>query len=373
MRHIHITLIGKESLPAYYPIAETRPEQVYVIATKQTRQVAERLREVLVTRLSIDCDIYASANAFDPLSVELYCENLHAGFAPDDQVTYNITGGTKLMAIGAYKAALHHGAQIIYTNSDQCIDLETGEATPLALMVDNETIFALQGQQLRAHNVYQPDAETSCAAQAIGAFLRNFQNKSFHSHLVKRSMRSELPHIFSWHGYTYESDSSGLSITRGDSMLLSIDCRNARQLLLEGRWWEVLVADALYDWNQGRSPIWTNVVFVPHENADPEGTRDKNEVDILVNMGSKLLFVECKSGTFNQDNINKLAFVRQNYGSDKSMCVLISYFPVRADMLERAAEAKVSIIAPSKNKGQGMLNASLIGPRLDTIVRTIKA
>lgn len=371
MKYIHITLIGKESLPAYYPIAESRPDLVFAIGTRQSRQAAERLREVLVTRLGIECEINCQADAFDLQSVELYCEELHKSFEPDSEVIYNITGGTKLMAIGAYKAALHHKAQVIYTNSDACIDIETNESTPLACMVDNETIFALQGQHLKSYDVYTPQAEKILAAQSICSFLRDYNNKGFHSCLVREYMRSALPKHYTAKGYGYDCAASGITITRNYRSVLDISCPDARQLLLEGRWWEVLIADILDQWSGGRFTIWTNVVFVPREENNPDGKRDKNEVDVLVNTGNKLLFVECKSGNFNQDNINKLAFVRQNYGSDKSMCVLISYYPVGNDLRERAVEAKVNLIAPSK--GDGTLKLNKIAARLDEILNQLKA
>lgn len=137
-------------------------------------------------------------------------------------------------------------------------------------------------------------------------------------------------------------------------------------MLFEGRWWEALVADYISEWADGKYEIWQNVTFYPRDISSILEDNDKNEIDILVNTGNKFLFVECKSGFISQDNINKMSVIRQNYGSDKSRSVLISYFRLKNDLREKAYETKLNVI-----DGQHALNN--ISGEFNNILQSIKA
>ena len=78
----------------------------------------------------------------------------------------------------------------------------------------------------------------------------------------------------------------------------------------------------------------------------PESTKDKNEIDILVNLGTTFVMIECKSGNLMQNEIYKMDYVRNTYGSDKSKSVLVSFYPVKNDLKEKAKDSQIDIICP---------------------------
>lgn len=127
------------------------------------------------------------------------------------------------------------------------------------------------------------------------------------------------------------------------------------------------IADAISQCGENKYEIWTSVTFQPRD--DSLRNLDKNEIDILVNIGNKFLFVECKSGYVTQDNINKMGIIRQNYGSDKSYSVLVSYYPISTDIGEKAREAKLNVICGKKGKTA----LEQIPERFDKIITGIKA
>ena len=150
-----------------------------------------------------------------------------------------------------------------------------------------------------------------------------------------------------------------------DVEVFASDYHDAFAMLFEGRWWETLVADAVSRWADGRYEVWTNVRFEPKAEAE---RYDKNEVDVLVNIGNRLLFVECKSGMFNQDNLYKLSSVSHTYGSYKSKSVIVSFRDnvIRPDLEEKAREMHVKLFVPNRQ-------LSNIGVELDKIVKSLNA
>lgn len=365
MEKFHITLLGKECLPAYYPIIEFHPDFIYIIGTEQNAYIARRLQKVLSSKgfrsKALDVD------AFDIRSIIAQFEAIHAQIDPGSEVTYNITGGTKLMAIGAYIVARQHNAQVVYTNSDSYIDLNTFESHTLNCTVDNETIFALQGQILKSYEVYREDKDTLSVAYQIMNFIRH--DKKIYARLHNLHIKQQLQKFYHTDTLLYRADENSISIENEGKVLLQITHPNARLLLWEGRWWEILVSHAIYEWSNGRYVIWHSVIFDPKDKDAKAQNKDKNEIDILINTGNKLLFVECKSGNATQDTINKMGMIRQIYGSDKSSSVLVSFYPIRKELYEKARESKLNVI-----RGDSRQNAlEQIADRFDKIIKSIKA
>lgn len=377
MKKVHITLLGKETLPIYYLVKTENYDKVFFLATEQTKLLAKRLKEVLASE-NIVCEV-AVVDAFDAITTINACEQIHKELEVGGEVTYNITGGTKLMAIGAYIAAQRHGAKVVYTNSDSLIDLSTFESQPLNIEVDSKTIFALQGQILKeGYIVYQENKERHQCATKIKAFLTTWKWRKFYDKVRTMHEKGCLYGRYAEGNLSYEYFDDSVTITANGKTVLDISCPKVRQLLFEGRWWEELVANAIYKWADGRFEVWQNVTFTP-QSAAPTGNKVKNEIDILVNTGNKMLFVECKSGLITQDNINKIGVIRTNYGSDKSVSVLISFNAIRPDLCEKAHELKVNVIAGKEKKtAQGgiyaaPLDTNSIAGQLDKVLAKINA
>lgn len=363
MKEIHITLLGKECLPLYYPIIEFKSDEVFVIGTMQNEAIARRLKDVLEGK-SIPCKIFCDVNAFDIKSIITKCEEIQQTIGENNNVTYNITGGTKLMALGAFIVAKKYNAKIIYTDSVTCINLNTYTSTPLNSNVDTKTIFKLQGQSLKDYKVYAYDGLTHNVANKIRFFIQN--NKKIFKGLHRLYTVDELPSHFDNGKYKYQSTSGHICIKDDYGVMLEIEHPNVEQMLFEGRWWETLVADSICKWAGGKYEIWQNVTFYPRDIISKMEDNDKNEIDILVNTGNKLLFVECKSGFISQDNINKMSVIRQNYGSDKSRSVLVSYYKINSDLREKADETKLNVI-------DGRHALDNISREFNNILQSIKA
>lgn len=360
MKKIHITLLGGEVLPAYYTIPKFQPDITYIIGTSGTINEMARFTKVLEEEgWNFE---ERRTEPYDVLATIKVCEQIHLENGEECEYIYNVTGGTKPMAIGALLCAQQYNAEIGYTNSEVYLNLQNNEKTELKLKLEFENLFALQGQKVKKRFEYKPNPFRTQCAQASKNFRSNdyrifdtlrteYENYSQYVryHRLPHDFKPEIP------GISYIKDGDTLTIEQDGNKLFSSPYRNAEKLLFEGRWWEVLVADAVYKWAKGKYEIWTSVEFDQTTNKKAQNWKlknnVKNEIDVLVNLGNKLLVLECKSGKFEQANIDKLSAICKTYGSYKSKGAIVAFNKdnVKEHLRQRAIEQKVEIVVPRED------------------------
>lgn len=381
--NVHITLLGKELLPLYYPVKQYKPEIVYIIGTKQNKEQTKRLVGLLTQKQEgvlaeeiphLKKVSFIETDAYDFEATYRACMKIHENHSDlsSDSFMYNLTGGTKIMALAAFAVASDMGSKAIYTDSAsiKIISKEQVKDIPLDCRLILHEIVALQGQKLLEAVKYdrQSKVQEVAAAQEICNFIRNRRDvynyirqwldnyqwengDTIPNHFACRGVRD----VFVFHcGQRNKSGYRTLTITNNDrEELLKISCEDPKALLLRGMWWEVLVAASISSVSK-EYVVWQNVKF--KQVKDPEGNMVKNEIDILVNIGNKLLFVECKSGKFDSANLHKCGTVKSTYGGEKSKVILVSAAPAdsidsKSLLHENASDNSVSIISPSPKQG----------------------
>ena len=92
-----VTLVGEQPIPSLLVARAVGAERVVLVATKRTRAVARRLAPL------INGDVVALSEAYrlDKLAAELPGQLSDAG----DQITYDLTGGTKPMMLALFAIA----------------------------------------------------------------------------------------------------------------------------------------------------------------------------------------------------------------------------------------------------------------------------
>ena len=70
---------------------------------------------------------------------------------------------------------------------------------------------------------------------------------------------------------------------------------------------------------------------------------DKNEIDILLNTGQNILFLECKAGIVTQSDINKIRTVSKFYGGISSKSILVSFFKPKEHLIEKCQDLDIEI------------------------------
>jgi len=365
--NIHITLLGKATLPVYYPIIKLEQDIIHVICTKENVEIAQQFEKVLIAKGKL-VEKHV-VNAFKPIDVLKVCENIHSLANKDDVFLYNITGGNKIMAFAAYSVAQKHKAKIIYNNTTSIIDMTSFEEIEITSVLATEDIFLLQGQILKEY--VQSDRignkEVDCA-EKIKQFVVKY-NKEYGKiqNAYLRLYNKKMPNSYNHLGLEFFKTENRVVIKNNNQVLLEVDHEQVLGLLFEGRWWEVLVVDSINQWNNGRYEVWSSVKFKPKKTFVNNIDIDKNEIDVLVNIGNVLLFIECKSGNVTQDNVYKSKIVRDTYGGDKSKAIIVSFYPINDQNVEKAKESEINVFAPKHYKGGSELLTHL-GVFLDGMI-----
>lgn len=364
MKKIHVTLVSKEALPVFYMINEFSPDFVYLVGTKETTVVMKRIERILQQRHIPSRRCMTSAD--DMVACADICEQqIHAFNGDDCEYCYNLTGGTKLMAFGAMKCAERHGARIVYTDTTSYVDIATMERKPITRMIDIDTVITLQGQKVKEKSVYRYDAQRTECAEAVRDFMAT-NIKAYNALMTHYSRYRQLPNPYENGKVRYYRAGGQIVVEYDDVEVFSSAYPGAFKMLFEGRWWETLVANAVARWAGADREVWVNVRFEPNEEAAKKN--DKNEIDVLVNIGNTLLFVECKAGTFTQDNIYKLNSVCQTYGSYKSKGCIVEYHEncIKSGFGEKADDDRIKLIVPKRD-------FSDLSQQLDEIVQSLRA
>lgn len=371
MEKHQIALVGKELLPIYYGVKKFAPDVLHLVVTKQTKDktaLIKRLVEPAVSCVEHVCE------AFNGGDVESICETI---CREDVQVSFNLTGGTKLMAFAAFHIALQNKSEVFYfTPSNEIVDLISYESNPVDISLTNDEIILLSGNTIKSKEFVSDltdiDLESS---RSIMSFI---QSNSKEYSRVSRYFRT----TFSTGFFNVSSkikiandliieplkDGGLRLVNEYDEDLLILRSHRALDLLFHGEWWEVLVAAELAKVNNDSGEPWMNVVF----NNDDKKKSDKNEVDVLLNIGTKLLMVECKSGNVTQNDLNKMHAVRGAYGGEMSKSVLISYYPIKEDLKTKCKELDLEVIAP-QSIWECKKTLSRISDEIDRIVTKLHA
>lgn len=368
MKKILISLVSKEVFPAYYSISEFSPDIVYLIGTKETYAEMNRIKNVAQDE---QCEVKTNTvSAYDIEGCAKMCDQIHEENGADCEYIYNLTLGTKLMAFGAMDSAQRHNAKMIYTTPAECIGISPLSRTPLSCKISFEEMFKLQGQILKEYKVYEYDEARAECAEDIRDFIVNNQ-KAYKTLSKEYNKYTQIRKEFYDEHTNYTRYGGVTRIEYDDVEVFCSDQRGITMMIFEGRWWETLVADATAKWADGKYEIWTGVKFEPKSktiNQNRVESKDiKNEIDVLVNLGTTMLFIECKSGAITQDNISKLNTVRQTYGSYQSKAVIISLYSVRPELHEKAKENNIDIFEVPKG------DLSKLPNRLNNIINSLKA
>lgn len=374
MKKVHITILGGQALPIYYPIQTYSPNEVYLLGTNRNGEEAGYIKCLLESQ-GITCDV-REVEAYNVISTRNASEKIFCEIGEGCEVTVNITGGTKTMCLGLYEVAKKHGATIIYTDSNKNLNVLTDEEIEINKKVSTEDIFALHGQQKKeCDDVYKADKQKLKCSQSIMKFI-NRRGWDFHNlreEYCKSKAQKNHPLFLKYTKYTEDKEGKEVYSYVYDEMQHTISinyppkdsndpkCKSYNNffkhedvynLMFEGRWWECLVADAISKWSAGRYEILQNVISYPHDEQSRNKGNAKNEIDVLVNVGNKFIIVECKSGIIDQDVINKMKMVHDIYAGDKSKSVLISAHPISMDLIEKANDAQIDCIEPSIEEAQ---------------------
>ena len=355
MKKHQLNLVGSAILPTYYAIKKFGPDEVHLVVTTESRVIVEPLLKLV--QQAIPCHIH-EVLANDPLNIRQAIERICSG---EGEYTINLTGGNKLMALVAAEVAKERAVDAFYyAGHHHWIRMGDYATEVMEVTLDNLEIIGLSNHKIKQYTNF-----SDVLPQDIDVAKKICNFRMTHYPKYKKLMEAfgDKKRACLWSDLQKgEAKVDTLTLNRkgdnvlilrdNDGVLLDVDSRWSKDMLLNAGWWEFMVANAIRRWDHARE-VWINASFL----LQKDQKSDKNEVDVLVNWGQNLLFVECKSGNVLQSDIYKMLAVRKTYGGEKSKSLLVSFMPLKPDIREKCRDSNIEVLAPLNDKeGAKVLN-----------------
>ncbi len=346
----HIALVGGQPYPVYRGIIDHRPDNIVLVCSDGSEKQAVILeREIRKkTSASISIELFAPV---DLSKIRSKISSIIKTVREDDEVVVNLSSGTKPWSVIFYEYFYRLGnARCIFIDQNNLLwDFTNNQSRQLNTSLTLEETFGLNNIKVKNHkrlkNVSKEDLK---AARAIRA-LRNRWPREYKcltefigGHPDQKNATCGLCSL-SWN-----TDSRTalfhLEDKKGRVEERSLSSPDIYSLLFKTGWFELEVAQFLSEWEHARE-VWINCELTNLES----GTETTiNEIDIIVNTGEKLLFVECKTQVYDGTDIDKFGNAVKNYGGLASKRIFITDAIMKPIAQEKCSQAKIPFFSMSE-------------------------
>lgn len=344
MKKVNISLVGGQPMPVYMGLEATKPDCVVLVHSDNTKADAEIIKS--------NCGIPASLYCLPPVDypkILLMAEALINQFA-DDEISINVSSGTKLWSI-AFSLLAEGKQNIMVFYIDQTThfhDLTHRSLLELDAPNNMDTILKYHNQHGYTYSELSDYSGTDWnehwkIRNARNAGYKDFStltavlDKTFSDRLKDNSIRTDSRALPSRSSVTYDKDANRVELTingRNRSQSITVTSPKALDMVFNSGWFEYEVAKMFEGWVHAKE-IRMNVYFPSRNNMA------KNEIDIIVDMGNRLLFVECKTHLFNSTDIDKFRTAVKNYGGTGSIALFVTDDIMSPEAKEKCEESNV--------------------------------
>lgn len=333
-----ITLLGGQILPVYLGILEKKPDEVHVLYTKETRQLLPRLihefPQVKIHSYQVD--------PYDFIGIKEFVTNIILD-NEKDEFQLNLTSGTKVMALACQSVVSALDFKVFYIDQKHRLFCMSDESfSNLKSSIKIKTFFALSG-----HKNYTSWSLSNFTNAEIDFAYDIFEQSQQKSGLYTLFdlVRTNCDRIPTTKQFAIKDantsvnwKNSTLQINLLNKQLICTS-KIAFQIAFGGLWWELVVADVTHKWSKSTEHI------IGVEIQTKSSHQSKNEIDIVLNTGKHLIFIECKSGNVTQADINKIRTVNRLYGGISSKSILVCRYIPRKDLLEKCKDLGIEVFA----------------------------
>ena len=374
---VHITLVGGQQYPIYVGIKEANPDKLVMVCSEQSRNDAVRISRVAgmnrsnVELVLCDADDVSSANEVIRDSIVRDIVDKYS----DCEYTVSLTGGPKPWSMFLLKLLYgRENVSLLYygQNGDQC-DLIRASQKKSSIPLDMDILFRLKNAETRHYRKFSELTQDDLyAVSVIDEFLSQNHDLigcfTVMTNPVQPQNRSQIQPGFCYPPDEYGDSKQQVKFTRmhhkydGSNLNFYIEkgCEKAdgtirikkkndifsipfyfeaphlKDLLFFAGWFEVMVARMLSVWKSGQD-IRVGVRF-----DFASSMRLKNEIDIIMNTGNKLLFVECKTRIMHLTDLDKFNNVVKTYGGTGSKALFVSYYGIDKDVEEKCGATDIA-------------------------------
>lgn len=357
IRKINISLVGGQPMPIYIGRLATLPDLMVLVYSKQTKREAETIKS--------KCDIPIVLMEFPPtdyIAILNLAEAILRQFS-NEQVVVNVSSGTKPWAVAFSMLSVgNENIQLLYVDqNNQVFNLSHKELMPTSFSLDIKTILSYNHQEASSYSNLARYTEADHNVLEQTKRLRRFnfrdfttltipaKDKEWKNRLTKDSNPFlSIPLTGSSILFEKKKNTVTISLNKSDgkNMTVKLHSPHVSDIVFNAGWFEYQVATLFGEWNYTQE-IWLNVKF-PYTNGQA-----KNEIDIIVNLGGKLLFVECKTQIFDITDIDKFRTAVKNYGGLGSKALFITDTEVmKPEALQKCNDNDIIPYCLRKNKNK---------------------
>jgi len=360
---VHITLVGGQPYPIYVGLKVTSPDRVIMVCSKQSRKDADLIASVAgidQSRLEV---VMVDADDIKSSHDELL-EHVVKRISPDCEYTVSLTGGPKPWSLFLYQFLFgKENVKLMYVDQASNIcSLDSLSQMASGVELDMDILFRLKNAEAKEYLEFSSFTEEDFVVTSKMDALYSLNNRDLvkcfgiMTNPSRPHNRSELPSAIDYPPAELQGQRPLVEFNRmpdlfrgsfmkfemkdgtghadmicrskgfhGFDESLSFKSPHLMDLLFFAGWFEVFTARMLSKW-KGSREIRVGVRF---DFANSE--KIKNEIDVIVNTGGKLLFVECKTKIFNKTDLDKFSNVVKQYGGMGSKALFVSYFSIEND------------------------------------------
>ena len=368
MRH-QISLVGGQLLPVIVGIKEYNPDKVHFIVSAETKDKINLVKSFLVGKThSVNI-----CNPFDFLSIKEACQKILNDLEVTDEIQFNLTGGTKIMVLAAQSLIHEKNLSGFYINQDDTLlQLPTYQIQKLVSAISVKEFLEISGHKLSsAKSITDFSPDDFKAVDSIESFSILHDKLILQINSKVRGTYDKLSKIPTAGNIEINKTSKlfwtakSISVELQGKEIFKIESPNVRSLFFHAAWWELIVAKAISQWTKAKELlIQCELPF------KTDALTTKNEIDVLVNLGGKLIFIECKSGMVKQEDINKMRIIKDTYGGIISKSLLVCRFIPTPTILEKCKELNIDVFFCFVGKNQVNSLSNLI-KTLDTLEKKL--
>lgn len=349
---VHVCLVSEQLLPNLLPVLDNslRPQIVALLVTPKMMATAERLelllRETGVSVLKIPLRAYRIADIREAVLETI------AQF-PVNKPALNVTGGTKVMALGAYGVFRDLDLPVFYVDSENHLVLSLSpeyQTIQLADVLKIATCLKSYGYHIVSTEKAELQPENRLLYQALIDDMTRWEKTLGHLNYFAGRAEKNLWTIVD---HQHWESQQFCDLTELFKQAGHLDCADSRLIfkseesrrLVQGGWLEQHVYSLLEDLRRSKKvrDVATGIVV---ENR--RGT--KNEIDVACTHANKLHLVECKTaklrgdGKKGDDVVYKLDNLRDLMGGTYGQALLVSYHQLREEDVKRCQDNDVGVV-----------------------------
>lgn len=346
--HVQIALVGGQPTPVYQGIVHLLPDQVVLVCSEMTEKVAEHIREQLPSYDKGNVIIYKISDK-DVATMYKEIEEIEQAIPKGISMSLNITGGMTLWSVifnNVFRRKRRSCRTFCLGQDGSFFDMKE-KLTVGKVAFDMDAQFKILGHQL---DEFMPLTDYTAEDFAVLNVVQSLGfNTKTHMSLFRITQqfvdeyKKQNSNILYRKDHTciggqdkleWKSEQHEFKLTLGDKEY-TFASPHVEHIVLNTGWFELYVARLIAKKYEAKN-VRLNCVF---RNVKGQA---KNEIDIIVNTGSKLIFVECKTQIFNATDIDKFRSAVRNYGGLGSKPLFITNWQMKPDGLEKCNDHRIA-------------------------------